>query len=85
MIQLIPQQVAAVAASGEMAPTLIGPATQTAYVLVRKEIYEQLTSDEYDDSPWTSEERHALAWEAGKHAGWDEMDEYDEDDELEQP
>ena len=33
---------------------------------------------EYDDSPWTREELEALAWETGKHAGWDEMDEYDD-------
>ena len=33
----------------------------------------------YDDSPWTAEERDALAWEAGKHAGWDDMGEYDEE------
>ncbi|HJT30569.1 MAG TPA: hypothetical protein VJ783_00780 [Pirellulales bacterium] len=80
MIQLTPQQVAAVAASDETPPILVDPTTQTAYVLVRKDFYEQMTGDDYDDSPWTSEERHALAWEAGKHAGWDEMDEYDNDD-----
>jgi hypothetical protein len=40
-----------------------------------------LTGDEYDDSPWTAEERDALAWEAGKHAGWEDMDEYDDDPE----
>ena len=33
--------------------------------------------NDYDDSPWTSEELLALAWEIGKHAGWEEMDEYD--------
>jgi hypothetical protein len=33
---------------------------------------------EYDDSPWTSEERLALAWAAGQRAGWDDMDEYDD-------
>ena len=38
-----------------------------------------MTEEEgYDDSPWTSEECHALAWEAGKHAGWEDMDEYDD-------
>ena len=42
-----------------------------------------MTGEEYDDSPWTAEERDALAWEAGKHAGWEEMDEYD--DEREEP
>jgi hypothetical protein len=31
----------------------------------------------YDDSPWTDEERDALAWDAGRPAGWDGMDEYD--------
>jgi hypothetical protein len=34
-------------------------------------------ADPYDDSPWTDEEMEFLAWEAGKLAGWEEMDEYD--------
>lgn len=33
--------------------------------------------EEYDDSPWTPEELQALAWEAGRRTGWEEMDEYD--------
>jgi len=37
-----------------------------------------LQDEEYDDSPWTSEELLALAWATGKHAGWEEMDEYDD-------
>ncbi len=37
--------------------------------------------DEYDDSPWTREELQALAWEVGKHVGWEDMDEYDDDPE----
>ena len=78
MIQLTEEQVQAVAASGETPPTLVDPKTQTTYVLIRKELYEQLTGEEYDDSPWTAEERDALAWEAGKHAGWEDMDEYDD-------
>jgi len=41
-------------------------------------IDEQLQDDDYDDSPWTREELEALAWETGKHAGWDEMNEYDD-------
>ena len=40
--------------------------------------YKRLKDDEYDDSPWTREELQALAWEAGKRAGWEGMDEYDE-------
>jgi hypothetical protein len=78
MIQLTPQQIEAVAASLGTPPTVIDPNTQTAYVLIRKDRYEELLADEYDDSPWTAEERDALAWEAGKHAGWeDDMEEYD--------
>ena len=42
MIELTAKQVEAVAASAETPPTLIDPSTQTAYVLVRKELYEQL-------------------------------------------
>jgi hypothetical protein len=40
------------------------------------------SSEEYDDSPWTREELQALAWEAAKHAEWEDadedMDEYDD-------
>jgi hypothetical protein len=35
-------------------------------------------TSEYDDSPWTREEMVTLAWKTGKHAGWEEMDEYDD-------
>ena len=35
-------------------------------------------TDEYDDSPWTREELELLAWETGKHIGWEAMGEYDE-------
>ena len=79
MIQLTEQQAQAVAASGETPPTIVDPNTQTAYVLLRKDLYEKLTNDEYRHSPWTAEERDALAWEAGKHAGWEDMDEYDDE------
>ena len=78
MIELTAQQVEAVAASPSAPPILIDPNTQTTYVLIRKDLYEQLLAEEYDDSPWTAEERDMLAWEAGKHAGWDDMDDYDE-------
>jgi hypothetical protein len=36
------------------------------------------TKEDYDASPWTEEEMEALAWEAGRYAGWwEEMPEYD--------
>jgi hypothetical protein len=82
-IRLTEEQLQAVAASGDTPPTLVDPNTQTTYVLIRKDLYERLTDEEYDDSPWTAEERDALAWEAGKHAGWEDMNEYDDD--LEKP
>jgi hypothetical protein len=47
-------------------------------VLVLADVYDRLVEEEYDDSPWTPEERYAVAWEAGKHAGWEDLDEYDE-------
>jgi hypothetical protein len=80
-IELTEEQAQAVAASGDAPPTLVDPKTQTTYVLISKDLYEKLTRDEYDDSPWTAEERDALAWEAGKHAGWEDMSEYDDDPE----
>lgn len=57
---------------------LTDPGTARDYVLVSADVYERLLESQYDDSPWAPEERDALAWEAGKHAGWDRMDEYDD-------
>ncbi len=53
------------------------PGTNREYVLVRADVFDRLLESQYDDSPWTTGEREALAWEAGKHAGWDQMDGYD--------
>jgi hypothetical protein len=78
-IQLTEEQALAVASSEAVPPIVVDPKTQTNYVLIRKDVYERLTREEYDDSPWTAEERDALAWEAGKHAGWEEMSEYDDE------
>ena len=46
--------------------------------MLRADEYERLTEEGYDDSPWTREEMEALAWEAGKSIGWEDMDEYDQ-------
>ena len=51
--------------------------TNREYVLLRADVYDQLRESQYDDTPWTAEERDMLAWEAGRHADWDRMDEYD--------
>ena len=63
MIELTEQQLQALATSGSTPPTIVDPKTKTSYVLLRKDIYERLASDEYDDSPWTDEEMDALAAE----------------------
>lgn len=54
---------------------LVDPATRETFVLLPAREYEQLRR--YDDSPWTDEEMELLAWEAGKLAGWEDMDAYD--------
>jgi PHD/YefM family antitoxin component YafN of YafNO toxin-antitoxin module len=83
MIELTKQQMQALERPAATPPLLVNPRTKETFVLLRVDEYERLKEEEYDDSPWTSEERHALAWEAGKHAGWEDMDEYD--DAPEQP
>ena len=78
MIELTEQQMQALQNSGTAPPQVVNPRTKEAFVLLRADEYKRLKDEEYDDSPWTREELQALAWETGKHAGWDDMDEYDE-------
>ena len=78
MIELTEQQIQALKDPEATPPRVVNPRTHETFVLLRVEEYERLKEEECDDSPWTSEERHALAWEAGKHAGWEDMDEYDD-------
>lgn len=78
MIELTEQQVQTLANPAPTPPRVVNPQTKETFVLLRVDEYERLKEEKYDDSPWTSEERLALAWEAGKHAGWDDMDEYDD-------
>ena len=44
MISLTPQQIEAVTASGDDPLTLVDPQTKTAYVLVRKDAYDELAA-----------------------------------------
>jgi hypothetical protein len=78
MIELTEQQMQALENPEGTPPRIMHPRSKETFVLLRVDEYERLKEDQYDDSPWTSEERHALAWEAGKHAGWEDMDEYDD-------
>ena len=77
MIELTEQQADAVAHTADVPPKLVNPKTQETVVLLRADEYARLKQAEYDDSPWTRDELHALAWEAGKSADWEEMDDYD--------
>src|SRR5689334_20686205 len=78
MIELTEQQLQAMEVPEAHPPRLVNPRTGETFVLLRLDEYERLQEDEYDDSPWTRDELQALAWEAGRHAGWEDMDEYDE-------
>jgi hypothetical protein len=82
MIELTDQQVQALENPEGTPLQLVNPRTKETFVLLRVDEYKRLTED-YDDSPWTREELEALAWESGKHIGWEDMDEYD--DALEKP
>ena len=77
MIELTEQQVQALEHPASTPPRVVNPRTKETFVLLRVDEYERLKEDEYDDSPWTKEELQTLAWEAGKDAGWEDMDEYD--------
>ncbi len=78
MIELTEQQLQALENPEVTPPRVLNPRTKETFVLLRVDEYERLKEDEYDDSPWTREELQALAWEAGKQAGWEDMDEYDD-------
>jgi len=77
MIELTDQQAEAVEKSAETPVAVINPKNQETFILLRADEYRRLKAAEYDDSPWTKEELHALAWETGNEAGWEEMTEYD--------
>jgi len=77
MTELTEEQVQAIIAAGKTPPIVVDPKMKTRYVLLRQDVYERLADHEFDDSPWTDEEMELLAWEAGKQAGWEEMDDYD--------
>ena len=77
MIELTEQQVQAIAAAGNEPPVVVDPKGKIPYVLLRQDVYERLIDKDYDDGPWTDTEMELLAWEAGKHAGWEDMDDYD--------
>jgi hypothetical protein len=78
VIELTEQQMKALEDSEASPPRIVNPRTKETFVLLSVAGYERLRDQEYDDSPWTRDELQALDWEAGKHIGWEELDEYDD-------
>ena len=78
MIELTEQQMQSLENPEATPPRMVNPRTKETFVLLHVDEYKRLKEDEYDDSPWTREELQAQAWEAGKHARWEDMDEYDD-------
>lgn len=78
MIELTDQQMQALETPAATPPRVVNPRTNETFVLLSVDEYRRLKEDEYDDSPWTREELAALAWQAGKSAGWEDTDEYDD-------
>jgi PHD/YefM family antitoxin component YafN of YafNO toxin-antitoxin module len=60
MIQLPRDQLSELA---QHEPVAIDPETKQTYVLVRKQVYERMKEQLYDDSSWTDEEMELLAAE----------------------
>jgi PHD/YefM family antitoxin component YafN of YafNO toxin-antitoxin module len=77
VIELTEQQMQAMENTKADPVRILNPRTNETIVLLHADEYRRLKDDEYDDTPWTRQELEALAWEAGKRAGWDDMDEYD--------
>jgi hypothetical protein len=78
VIELTEQQVNALESTDNAPLRMVNPRTKETYVLLPADEYERGKEVEYDDTPWTKDELQALAWEAGKGVGWEEMDEYDD-------
>ena len=65
MIELTAEQLQALAHPQETPPRVHNPWARQTYVLLPLEDYQRLIeADEYDDGPWTEEERDLLRLEA---------------------
>ena len=64
MIELTQEQAQALGKPATSLPRVFNPQTQEMFVLVPLAEYGRLTDHEYDDSPWTDEERDLLRAEA---------------------
>ena len=74
MIELTEHQIQSLERDEAVPPRIVNPRTNETFVLLRLDAFENLKTDEYDDSPWTREELQALAWERIKHENLDVYD-----------
>jgi hypothetical protein len=75
MIELTEEQARAVATAETTPPRVVNPQTQETFVLLSLSEYERLARpDDYDDSPWTKEERDQL-----REEGWKMLDSFGKD------
>ncbi len=70
----------AMRASHDQPIRLADPETNTEYVVLRADVYDQIQGLFYDNAPLTTDEKRALLIQAGLRAGWDdpEMDVYND-------
>jgi hypothetical protein len=65
MIELTQEQMQVVGRIDEDPPRVVNPQTQEMFVLVPLEEYQRLVEEkDYDDGPWTEEERDLMRSEA---------------------
>jgi hypothetical protein len=65
MIELNQEQIQALGKGAATLPRVMNPQTREMFVLMPLADYERLQiEEEYEDSPWTDEERDLLRWEA---------------------
>ncbi len=79
MIELSEQQVIELSKPHSSPLQLLNPRTKEAFVLIRIDEYKKLTTDEYDDSPWSREELQAVAAATADRAGWETTGDADDD------
>jgi hypothetical protein len=82
MIELTEEQVQELSKPQSSPPQLLNPRTNEAFVLLRIDEYKQLTTTQYDDSPWTRDELQAVAAATADRAGWDAAADDDTDVDL---
>lgn len=78
---LIPKELQAVVRASQGQPVrLADPETHEEYIVLRADVYDQMQTRLYDNTPLTDEEKQALLLKAGLRAGWDdpEMDVYND-------